>query len=73
MRNLTLAIQFCDISEFFVSAIKYENTYTDFMQIWKKYLKNSMSKNKMTFIFELQLFLIPNFWLAFFLVEITAS
>jgi hypothetical protein len=26
MRNLTLTIQFCDISESFVSATKYENT-----------------------------------------------
>jgi hypothetical protein len=30
MRNLTLTIQFCDISQSFVSAIKYENTYTYF-------------------------------------------
>jgi hypothetical protein len=28
MRNLTLTIQFCDISQSFVSAIKYENTYS---------------------------------------------
>jgi hypothetical protein len=28
MRNLTLTIQFCDISQSFVSAIKYENIYT---------------------------------------------
>jgi hypothetical protein len=26
MRNLTLTIQFCDISQSFVSATKYENT-----------------------------------------------
>jgi hypothetical protein len=26
MRNLTLTIHFCDISQFFVSATKYENT-----------------------------------------------
>jgi hypothetical protein len=28
MRNLTLTIQFCDISQSFVSATKYENTST---------------------------------------------
>jgi hypothetical protein len=28
MGNLTLTIQFCDISQCFVFAIKYENTYT---------------------------------------------
>jgi hypothetical protein len=28
MRNLTLTIHFCDISQFFVSATKYENTST---------------------------------------------
>jgi hypothetical protein len=30
MRNLTLTIQFCDISQSFVSATKYENTSTSF-------------------------------------------
>jgi hypothetical protein len=28
MRNLTLTIHFCDISQSFVSATKYENTST---------------------------------------------
>jgi hypothetical protein len=27
MKNLTLTIQFCEIFQTFVSAIKYENTY----------------------------------------------
>jgi hypothetical protein len=31
MRNLTLTIHFCDISQSFVSATKYENTSSNFM------------------------------------------
>jgi hypothetical protein len=34
MRNFTLTIQFCDISQSFVSAIKYENTYTNILMLW---------------------------------------
>jgi hypothetical protein len=33
MRNLTLTIHFCDISQSFVSATKYENTSTRYAEL----------------------------------------
>jgi hypothetical protein len=47
MRNLTLTIRFCDISQSFVSATKYENTSSE-IQLTKEenQKKNSVSLSK---------------------------
>jgi hypothetical protein len=36
MRNLTLTIHFCDISQSFVSATKYENTSSGRVRVWRR-------------------------------------
>jgi hypothetical protein len=50
MRNLTLTIHFCDISQSFVSATKYENTSNNDRQRSKQNSKfTQKNKNKTGF------------------------